>query len=229
MDGNGRWAKAHMLPRMAGHRAGTENLRQIIKACIEFGVKHLTIYAFSTENWKRQQDEVDGLMDIFADVLEKELPELHAQGVQVRHLGREQELSPILREKLQNAIDATRDNQNLVLSIALNYGGRDEIITAIKNILKEEIPVEKIDEKIVADHLYTAGLPDPDLVIRTSGEMRTSNFLVWQSTYSEWYFTTILWPDFDKEKLREAIIDYGNRSRRFGGRTKKEKEEAYNG
>jgi undecaprenyl diphosphate synthase len=229
MDGNGRWAKARMLPRMAGHRAGAENLRRVIKACVEFGVKYLTIFAFSTENWKRPSDEVDGLMNIFADLLEKEVPELHAQGVQILHIGSKKELNPTLQKKLQNAINSTKDNSRLVLSIALNYGGRDEIVHAIQEIVRTNIPADAINEQTIRDHLYTSGVPDPDLVIRTSGELRTSNFLLWQSAYAEWLFTETLWPDFDKECLRKAILDYGTRSRRFGGRTKKEEEEAYNG
>ncbi|HOJ00846.1 MAG TPA: isoprenyl transferase [Anaerolineaceae bacterium] len=229
MDGNGRWAKARMLPRMAGHRAGAENLRRIITACVDFGVRYLTIFAFSTENWKRPADEVNGLMEIFADLLEKEVPKLHAQGVQIRHLGSIQELNPTLQRKLQNAIQTTQKNERLILSIALNYGGRDEIIHAVKEIVKKGTPADAIDEQTIKDHLYTRGMPDPDLVIRTSGELRTSNFLLWQTAYSEWLFTETYWPDFNKDHLQKAILEYGTRSRRFGGRTKKEEEETYNG
>lgn len=229
MDGNGRWAKARMLPRMAGHRAGAENLRRIITACVDFGVRYLTIFAFSTENWKRPADEVNGLMEIFADLLEKEVPKLHAQGVQIRHLGSIKELNPTLQRKLQNAIQTTQKNEQLILSIALNYGGRDEIIHAVKEIVKKGTPADAIDEQTIKDHLYTRGMPDPDLVIRTSGELRTSNFLLWQTAYSEWLFTETYWPDFNKDHLQKAILEYGTRSRRFGGRTKKEEEETYNG
>jgi undecaprenyl diphosphate synthase len=229
MDGNGRWAKARLLPRMAGHRAGAENLRRIITACVDFGVKYLTIFAFSTENWKRPVDEVNGLMDIFADLLEKEVPKLHAQGVQIRHIGSKKELNPILQMKLQNAINITKGNSRLVLSIAINYGGRDEIVHAVQEIVRQGISADAINEQTIKEYLYTADVPDPDLVIRTSGELRTSNFLLWQSAYSEWLFTETYWPDFNKENLRKAILDYGTRSRRFGGRTKKEEEEAYNG
>lgn len=229
MDGNGRWAKARMLPRMAGHRAGAENLRRIITACVDFGVRYLTIFAFSTENWKRPADEVNGLMEIFADLLEKEVPKLHAQGVQIRHLGSIQELNLTLQRKLQNAIQTTQKNEQLILSIALNYGGRDEIIHAVKEIVKKGTPADAIDEQTIKDHLYTRGMPDPDLVIRTSGELRTSNFLLWQTAYSEWLFTETYWPDFNKDHLQKAILEYGTRSRRFGGRTKKEEEETYNG
>ncbi len=229
MDGNGRWAKARLLPRMAGHRAGAENLRRIITACVDFGVKYLTIFAFSTENWKRPVDEVNGLMDIFADLLEKEVPKLHAQGVQIRHIGSQKELNPILQMKLQNAINITKGNSRLVLSIAINYGGRDEIVHAVQEIVRQGISADAINEQTIKEHLYTTDVPDPDLVIRTSGELRTSNFLLWQSAYSEWLFTETYWPDFNKESLKKAILDYGTRSRRFGGRTKKEEEEAYNG
>jgi len=229
MDGNGRWAKARLLPRMVGHRAGTENLRQIIKACVEFGVRYLTIYAFSTENWKRPTDEVNGLMDIFADVLEKEVPELHDQGVQIRHLGKIEDLKPTLQQKLENAINFTKDNDKLVLCIAINYGGRDEIVQAVKKIIQEGIPAGSVNEQVMAKHLFTTGIPDPDLIIRTSGEIRTSNYLLWQSAYSEWLFTDTLWPDFDKECLREAILKYEARTRKFGKRTSKEEEETYNG
>lgn len=229
MDGNGRWARARLLPRMAGHRAGAENLRRIIKACVEFGVRYLTIYAFSTENWSRPKDEVDGLMNIFADLLEKEVPELHAEGVQIRHLGKIEDLNPALQKKLLNAIDFTKENDKLVLCIAINYGGRDEILQAVKKIISEGIPADAITPQVMADHLFTAGIPDPDLIIRTSGEVRTSNYLVWQSAYSEWLFTGTLWPDFDKENLRKAILEYNTRTRKFGGRTSEEKKEAYNG
>jgi len=219
MDGNGRWAQKRHLPRLAGHRAGTENLRRIIRACVEFGVKYLTIYAFSTENWKRSKEEVEGLMQILSDVLEKELEELHQEGVCLRHIGRLEGLDDQLKEKIISAIERTKDNQRLVLNIAWNYGGRDEIVFALQQILvQKNIKPHDVSEELVSTHLFTANTPDPDLVIRTSDEIRTSNFLIWQSAYSEWYFTPILWPDFDKEALRAAIIEYGNRERRFGGR-----------
>jgi len=219
MDGNGRWAQKRHLPRLAGHRAGTENLRRIIRACVEFGVKYLTIYAFSTENWKRSKEEVEGLMQILSDVLEKELEELHQEGVCLRHIGRLEGLDDQLKVKIISAIERTKDNQRLVLNIAWNYGGRDEIVFALQQILvQKNIKPHDVSEELVSTHLFTANTPDPDLVIRTSDEIRTSNFLIWQSAYSEWYFTPILWPDFDKEALRAAIIEYGNRERRFGGR-----------
>jgi undecaprenyl diphosphate synthase len=218
MDGNGRWAEKHHLPHIAGHRAGTENLRQIIKSCVEFGVRVLTIYAFSTENWKRPTDEVNGLMQILAESLDNEMEELHKQGTQLRHIGRMEHLNPSLRKKVASAIQLTKNNQRLILNIAWNYGGRDEIIYAIENMLKENLKPDQVNEQTINQHLFTAGLPDPDLVIRTSGEIRTSNFLLWQTAYSEWYFTSVLWPDFNKEELYKAIQEYGQRERRFGGR-----------
>jgi len=228
MDGNGRWAKARLLPRMAGHRAGADSLRTIVRACADFGVKYLTVYAFSTENWKRPADEVNGLMNIFMDYLDKETPELLKEGVQLRHIGSKKELSPALQAKLQSCIETLKGNERLIFTLAINYGGRSEIAHAVQEIVAQGIPADAITEKTISDHLYTAGIPDPDLVIRTSGELRTSNFLIWQSAYAEWYFTKTYWPDFNKESLREAILDYANRSRRFGGRTKKEEEETYN-
>ena len=216
MDGNGRWAQARGLPRMAGHRAGTENLRRIIEACIEFGVSYLTIYAFSTENWSRPQDEVQGLMKIFEDVIDRELQELHDQGVQLRHIGRLERLEPAFRAKVLNATEYTRHNNRLVLNVAFNYGGRDEIINAIQRMLKEQLKPEDVTAEKVDQYLFTAGVPDPDLIIRTSGELRCSNFLLWQGAYSEWYFPAVYWPDFDKEQLRLAIEEFNQRERRYG-------------
>jgi undecaprenyl diphosphate synthase len=216
MDGNGRWAASRGLPRLAGHQAGTENLREIITACVEFGVRYLTIYAFSTENWGRPDDEVQGLMNILADVIDREVPELNRQGVQLRHIGRLERLAPDLREKVMRAVDATRLNDRLVLLVAFNYGGRDEIVCAIRRMMEEGVQPDAVTAEMVGDYLFTAGTPDPDLIIRTSGEMRVSNFLIWQGAYAEWYVTPKYWPDFKKEELRQAIINYGQRDRRFG-------------
>ena len=216
MDGNGRWAAQHGLPRVAGHRAGTENLRRVIRACVEFGVKYFTIYAFSTENWGRPKEEVDGLMRILEDVIDKELGELNEEGVQLRHIGHLDALPDMLREKVVHAIEMTRNNNRLILNLAFNYGGRDEIVCAIREIVQEGIRPEEITAEVVSKHLFTAGVPDPDLIIRTSGEMRTSNFLIWQAAYSEWYITATYWPDFDREALLQALVEYGNRDRRFG-------------
>jgi len=227
MDGNGRWAAARNLPRMAGHRAGTENLRRIIKACVRFGIRYLTVYAFSTENWKRPEDEVQGLMRIMGDVLEKEVPELHEQGVQLRHIGRLEQLDETTQKKIQKAVEITKDNQRLILSVAWNYGGRDEIIHAVQKITVKGISPENITQEVMAAHLYTSGVPDPDLVIRTSGEIRVSNFLIWQSAYSEWYFTDTLWPDFNEDSLKAAIEDFSTRDRRYGGRKPEHMQEKY--
>ena len=216
MDGNGRWAHKRGLPRLAGHRAGTENLREIIKASVEFGIKYLTIYAFSTENWGRPTDEVEGLMHILEDVIDQELDELHQQGVQLVHIGRLERLEPGLREKVEKSIDLTKHNHRLTVCIAWNYGGRDEIVCAIKRIIEDGLKPDDISDDVVSNYLFTAGIPDPDLIIRTSGEMRISNFLIWQAAYAEWYVTPILWPDFNREELLKAMHDYSHRERRYG-------------
>ncbi len=216
MDGNGRWAKARGLPRLEGHRVGTETLRSIIRACDAFGVKYLTVYAFSTENWSRPADEVNGLMMLLESVVENELDALHKEGVQIRHIGRLDALPKGLAGKVRNAIQITQNNPGLILNIAWNYGGRDELVYAVQKIVEEGIRPGDITSKTIDEHLFTSQCPDPDLVIRTSGEYRTSNFMIWQSAYSEWLFTPVLWPDFSKEELRNAILEYGKRERRFG-------------
>lgn len=216
MDGNGRWAKARGLPRTEGHRQGTENLRNILKACVEFGVEILTIYAFSTENWKRPRAEVRVLMSILEMVIDRELRELHQSGVQIRHIGEMEGIAPALQRKISYACDFTRNNNKLILNVAFNYGGREEIVQAVRRIMQAGIAPEAVTEEMISSYMYTAPLPDPDLVIRTSGEVRSSNFLVWQSTYSEYYFTPVFWPDFGKEQLYEALMEYSRRTRRFG-------------
>jgi len=216
MDGNGRWALQRGLPRLAGHKAGTENLRRVIRASVELGVKYLTIYAFSTENWGRPPEEVKGLMYILEDVIDRELNELHKEGVQLRHIGRLERLAPSLQEKVLDAIDVTKNNDRLILNIAFNYGGRDEIVQAIQRMMKDGVPPEKVTDELVSRYLYTAGVPDPDLIIRTSGELRVSNFLIWQAAYSEWYITPTFWPDFDKEEYRRALESFAHRDRRYG-------------
>lgn len=216
MDGNGRWAKARGLPRTEGHRQGTENLRQIIRACVEFGVEILTIYAFSTENWRRPPMEVRLLMSILQTVLKRELKELHKNGVQIRHLGKLDQVAPALQEEILAACEYTKNNKRLILNVAFNYGGRDEIVNAVREIVRAGIPADQVTEDLLNSYMYTGGLPDPDMVIRTSGELRISNFLIWQAAYAEYYFTPVYWPDFDKEELRKAIIEYGRRTRRFG-------------
>ena len=217
MDGNGRWALSRGLPRMAGHKAGTENLRRVITASVEFGIKVLTIYAFSTENWGRPPEEVRGLLTILEDVIDRELNELHKEGVQLRHLGRLEQLSPAIQKKVLHAMELTRNNNRLILNIAWNYGGRDEIIQAIQHMMKDGVGPDKVTDELVSRYLYTAGVPDPDLIIRTSGELRISNFLIWQAAYSEWYVTPTYWPDFDKEEYYRALETYSQRDRRYGG------------
>lgn len=184
MDGNGRWAISRGLPRLAGHRAGTENLRRIIRASVEFGVKYLTIYAFSTENWGRPPEEVSGLMRILEDVIDKELVELHKEGVQLRHIGRLERLDRKIQAKVLEAIELTKENDRLVLNVAFNYGGRDEIVNAIQHMIEDGVSAGEVNDELVSRYMYTAGVPDPDLIIRTSGELRVSNFLIWQAAYS---------------------------------------------
>jgi undecaprenyl diphosphate synthase len=216
MDGNGRWARARGLPRSAGHRAGTENLRRVLRAAVEFGVKIMTIYAFSTENWDRPAGEVKVLLSILERVIDRELSELHEEGVQLRHIGRLERIPSKLRQKIVHAIELTRDNQRLILNVAFDYGGRAELVHAIRRIVAEDVPAEQVDEPLVSRYLYTAGLPDPDLIIRTSGEMRVSNFLIWQGAYAEFYASPTLWPDFGKDELYKALQSYNQRERRFG-------------
>ena len=216
MDGNGRWALSRGLPRLAGHKKGTENLRRVIRASVEFGIKYLTIYAFSTENWGRPPEEVKGLMYILEDVIDKELAELNKEGVQLRHIGRLERLAPSLQKKVLHAVELTKNNDRLILNVAFNYGGRDEIVNAIQNIMKDGIAPEEVTDELVSRYLYTAGVPDPDLIIRTSGELRVSNFLIWQAAYSEWYVTPTYWPDFNKEEYRHALETFAGRDRRYG-------------
>jgi undecaprenyl diphosphate synthase len=218
MDGNGRWARQRGLPTLAGHQAGTENIRRIIRCFVEHGVHYLTLYAFSTENWSRPASEVQGLFGILRDVIGREVDELHREGVQLRHIGSLAGVPSDLRQSIQDAIALTRENDRLVLALAFNYGGRAEIAEAVRRIVQDGITPEAIDECLVGRYLYTAGLPDPDLIIRTAGEMRLSNFLIWQAAYAEYYSTPALWPDFDQQEIRAAMDEYGRRRRRFGGR-----------
>jgi len=216
MDGNGRWAIQRGLPRLAGHKAGTENLRRVIRSTVEFGVKYLTIYAFSTENWGRPPEEVQGLMLILQDVIDHELNELHKEGVQLRHIGRLEKLDPRIQKKVLKAIELTKNNDRLILNVAFNYGGRDEIVQAIQRMMKDGVSPDKVTDELVSQYLYTVGVPDPDLIIRTSGELRVSNFLIWQAAYSEWYITPTYWPDFDKAEYRRALESFAHRDRRYG-------------
>ncbi|MCY3833994.1 MAG: isoprenyl transferase [Chloroflexi bacterium] len=216
MDGNGRWARARALPRSAGHRQGTDNLRRIIRAAVEFGLRIMTIYAFSTENWSRPRREVLLLMRILEMVIDRELQELHDEGVQIRHIGELEGISARLAQKVMEACEYTRHNQRLILNVAFNYGGRDEIVRAVQNIVRAGIAADDITESTINSYMYTSDLPDPDLIIRTSGESRLSNFLIWQGAYSEIYTTETYWPDFGREALYEALVEYGSRRRRFG-------------
>ncbi len=216
MDGNGRWARARGLPRAAGHRQGTENLREILRAAVGFGIEVLTLYAFSTENWKRPRAEIRVLMDVLELVIDRELRELDEQGVQIRHIGELEGIPARLQRKIRGAIDLTRHNRRIILNVALNYGGRDEIVRALRRIVADGVPPEAIDEALIQRYLYTASLPDPDLIIRTSGEQRLSNFLVWQGSYAEYHFTPVYWPDFGREHLKQALDEYRRRTRRFG-------------
>lgn len=216
MDGNGRWARKRGLPRVAGHRAGAENLRRIINACVDIGIEILTIYAFSTENWDRPESEVRGLMNIFTRVLDQELMELHKQGVCLHHLGDLKGIDLELQDKVRHALELTKDNDRLILNVAFNYGGRAEILHAVCQMLADNISAEDLTEELFSNYLFTKGLPDPDLVIRTSGELRISNFLIWQAAYAELYATPAYWPDFDREELQAALVEYAQRERRFG-------------
>ena len=216
MDGNGRWARQRGLPRLAGHQAGVENLRRVLRACVEFGIPIVTIYAFSTENWGRPREEVTGLLGILERSLERETAELHRNGVRIRHIGRTDNLSEGLRKRIADAVALTRDNDRLILNVAFNYGGRAEIVQAIQRIIADGIAPEQVDEQLVSQYLYTAGLPDADLIIRTGGEMRGSNFLIWQAWYAEYYATPTFWPDFDQQELERALAAFAARERRFG-------------
>ncbi|MCO5184044.1 MAG: polyprenyl diphosphate synthase [Anaerolineae bacterium] len=216
MDGNGRWAQARGLPRQAGHRAGAENLRRVINACVDFNIKILTIYAFSTENWSRPKREVRALMRIFARVLNQEIGNLHQQGVCIHHLGELTGVEPNIQKKVRDALELTRLNDRLILNVAFNYGGRAEILHAVRQMLADGVKPDDLDEELFSSYLFTHGLPDPDLVIRTSGEQRISNFLIWQAAYAEFYPTPVLWPDFDKFALYDALVAYTDRDRRFG-------------
>jgi undecaprenyl diphosphate synthase len=220
MDGNGRWAQQRKLPRIEGHRAGTESVREIVRACGQLGIEYLTLYAFSIENWNRPRPEVTALMHLLEFYLQKEIPELNKSNVRLTAIGRIHELPQSSQNQLRKSIDALSKNTGLTLVLALSYGGRAEIVDALRSICREvkagRLDVADVDEKVISQHLYTRGIPDPDLLIRTSGEMRLSNFLLWQISYAEIYVTETLWPDFRKPELLTAIEDYSKRHRRFG-------------
>jgi undecaprenyl diphosphate synthase len=217
MDGNGRWATQRGYPRLAGHRAGVENIRPILRECGQLGIEYVTMYAFSTENWSRPRAEVDGLMLLMGEFIDREGMALHEEGVQVRHLGSLEGIPFRLQRRIESLIDLTRHNTRLTAAVALNYGGRSDVVGAVRSMVVDGLPIEEINEGALASRLSTHGMPDPDLIIRTGGEWRLSNFLVWQAAYSEYWSTQVLWPDFRPECLREAIHDYSRRERRFGG------------
>ena len=218
LDGNGRWARKRGLPTAAGHRAGARTVRRIVEASIDIGIHDLAVFAFSTENWSRPQDEVDALMEIFGETIERELPDLAEQGVRVRFIGRRDRAPDALRARMEAMEDRTELNSRLGLWIAFDYGGRAELVRAARRIAESGMDPREIDENVVAQHLYAPELPDPDLLIRTSGELRVSNFMLWQLAYAELVFVDRLWPDFDARDLRAALAEYAQRRRRFGGR-----------
>lgn len=216
MDGNGRWAERQGLPRHAGHQRGVSNIRRVVELLAQRGIRVVTLYAFSTENWRRPTDEVDGLMSILAEQIEPQTRELHQAGVKLVHLGDMSPLDPALQEGIRKAQAVTEHNVGITVNVAFNYGGRDEILQAVRRMLSDGVDPEAVDESLFSRYLYTDGCPDPDLIIRTGGEQRLSNFLIWQAAYSEYYHTPVLWPDLDAEELDRALSAYGQRQRRFG-------------
>ncbi|MBI2860902.1 MAG: di-trans,poly-cis-decaprenylcistransferase [Chloroflexi bacterium] len=216
MDGNGRWAEQRGLHRIEGHRAGVENVKALIKSLNKRQIKYVTLYGFSTENWRRPQDEVDGLLRLLQEAIDSETEECHRAGIKLQHLGRLDGLSPGVQESISRAIELTRNNTGMVLNIAFNYGGRAEILDAVRNLLAGGVSPQSLDEELFSNHLYTAGLPDVDLMVRTGGEIRISNFLLWQAAYAEFYFTPVLWPDFDEKEIGKALMAFCTRQRRFG-------------
>ena len=216
MDGNGRWAADRGLGRSEGHRVGTENVRRVVRALAERGIRYLTIYAFSTENWDRPEGEVRALMELLGRTIESETPVLHAEGVRIRHLGRLDRLPGSLRAAVERSVELTSANTAINLSVAFDYGGREEIVGAARRLIEAGVAPEELTEAVLEAELYTAGMPDPDLIIRTAGEMRLSNFLLWQSAYAEYYSTATPWPDFDETELELALREYDRRQRRFG-------------
>jgi len=216
MDGNGRWAKQRGRPRLVGHQAGVDNIRRILESSVKFGIKVLTIYAFSTENWHRPPEEVSGLMMLLGMTIRRQLNELHKNGVQIRHSGRMDGIDPELQKQIRHALEVTQNNDRIILNVAFNYGGRAEILDAVRSAIADGIAPEELTEQLFSRYLYTADLPDPDLIIRTGGEWRLSNFLIWQAAYAEYYTTPTYWPDFDEKELYLALQEYNARERRFG-------------
>ena len=216
MDGNRRWAKERNLPSAVGHKKGVEALKNTLRSCNDFGVKYLTVYAFSTENWNRKQDEVDYLMELVAITLTNELAEMHNEGVQIRFIGDLSRFSDKLQKILANAVETTKNNTGVMLQIALNYGARDELTNAVKKVVESGISADKVTPELISSYLYTANVPDPDVLIRTGGELRISNYLLWQIAYSEIIIKNEFWPEFGKDLLAESIQEFGKRQRRYG-------------
>jgi len=216
MDGNGRWAQARGMPRLAGHRAGVDNIRRILEHCVQRGVKVLTIYAFSTENWQRPPDEVSGLMRLLGLTIQRQLNDLDRNGVRILHSGRMEGINKHLQKQIVNALEVTKHNDRIILNVAFNYGGRAEILDAVRHIIQDGTAPELLTEEMLSSYLYTGGLPDPDLIVRTGGEWRLSNFLIWQAAYAEYYTTPTYWPDFDEVELDKAFVEFSRRERRFG-------------
>jgi undecaprenyl diphosphate synthase len=222
MDGNGRWARRHGRPVSFGHRKGVGAIKVVLQACEDFGVHYLSIYAFSTENWSRPRAEVRALMRLFHETMQREIDEMHRRGVRIVVSGRREDLSQRMRERIEEAMERTANNTNGVLNVCLNYGGRAEIVDAVKKLIRDGISPDDVDETAISARMYVPDLPDPDLIIRTAGEQRVSNFLTWQGAYAEMYVTDTLWPDFGADDLKAAIDDYASRVRRFGGRPQEE-------
>jgi undecaprenyl diphosphate synthase len=216
MDGNGRWARARGMPRLAGHQAGVDNIRRILEHCVQRGVKVLSIYAFSTENWGRPPDEVGGLMRLLGLTIQRQLNDLNKNGVKILHSGRLEGIHPQLQKQILKALEVTKNNERIILNVAFNYGGRAEILDAVRHVVKDGIRPEDLTEEMFGGYLYNGGLADPDLIVRTGGEWRLSNFLIWQAAYAEYYATPTYWPDFDEGELDRAFAEYGHRQRRFG-------------
>ena len=216
MDGNRRWAKEKNLPSAMGHKKGVDSLKNILRTCNDFSIKYLTVYAFSTENWNRKKEEVEFLMNLVAVTLTNELAEMHKENVQIHFIGDLTKLSDKLQKILANAVETTKNNTGVVLQIALNYGSRDEIVHAVQKIVESGVKSDEIDEQLISENLYTAGVPDPDILIRTGGEQRISNYLLWQIAYSEIIIRSEFWPDFDKNSLKDSILEFGKRQRRYG-------------
>ncbi|MEI6186017.1 MAG: polyprenyl diphosphate synthase [Dehalococcoidia bacterium] len=217
MDGNGRWAAKRRKTRLYGHKQGALHTRDFVETFAAYGIPYLTLYAFSTENWNRPRAEVNGIIRLLSENLDRAIEIAHGQNIRIRHLGKEDRLPQAVQKKARAAIELTRNNSGLTVNIAFNYGGRSEIVNAAQEIARRRVNINSLDESVFSGYLYTAGMPDPDLFIRTGGEMRLSNFLIWQSAYAELYFTPVLWPDFGRDELEKALADYSRRQRRFGG------------